>query len=88
MSSFSYLLKTRFEDKLDIVIGLHAEPGEYIVPMTCNYWWKMAVKHNEVSEEFPLLINIRKQDDYLEVENTLRIKHVGEDSEEYRIEKH
>ena len=80
MRSFTYLLKTRFEDKLDIVIGLHAESGEYIVPMTLQLLVENAVKHNEVSEEFPLIINIRKQDDYLEVENTLRTKHVGEDS--------
>lgn len=80
MRSFTYLLKTRFEDKLDIVIDLQAAPGEYIVPMTLQLLVENAVKHNEVSEAYPLIISIRKNEDYLEVENSLRIKHVGEDS--------
>jgi two-component system, LytTR family, sensor kinase len=80
MRSFTYLLKTRFEDKLNIVIDLQAEPGEYIVPMTLQLLVENAVKHNEVSEAFPLKISIRKNEGYLEVENSLRIKHVGEDS--------
>jgi len=80
MRSFTYLLKTRFEDKLDIVIDLEAATGEYIVPMTLQLLVENAVKHNEVSEAFPLIIIIRKNEDYLEVENSLRIKHVGEDS--------
>ena len=80
MRSFTYLLKTRFEDKLQIDIDLQALPGEYIVPMTLQLLVENAVKHNEVSEAFPLRITIRKNEDYLEVENTLQIKHVGEDS--------
>jgi LytS/YehU family sensor histidine kinase len=39
-----------------------------------------AVKHNEVSEAFPLRISVRKNHNYLEVENIIRTKNVGEDS--------
>jgi two-component system LytT family sensor kinase len=80
MRSFSYLLKMRFEDKLNIVIDLQASSDEYIVPMTLQLLVENAVKHNEVSEAYPLIINIRKKGDYLEVENALRIKNAGEDS--------
>ncbi|MEI6750167.1 MAG: histidine kinase [Bacteroidota bacterium] len=80
MQSFIYLLKTRFENKLKIVIELKPSPDEYIVPMTLQLLVENAVKHNEVSEAYPLVINITKNEDYLEVENTLRIKNVGEDS--------
>lgn len=80
MRSFTYLLKTRFEEKLDIVIDMQVVPGEHIVPMTLQLLVENAVKHNEVSEAFPLTIRIRKNEDYLEVENTMRIKSVGEDS--------
>ncbi|TAL64351.1 MAG: hypothetical protein EPN88_11070 [Bacteroidetes bacterium] len=80
MRSFTYLLKTRFEDKLDIVIDLKTDPGEYIVPMTLQLLVENAVKHNEVSEAYPLIISIRKNEDYLEIENSLRIKHVSENS--------
>jgi sensor histidine kinase YesM len=80
MQSYIYLLKTRFEDKLDLKIDLEAAPNEHLVPMTLQLLVENAVKHNEVSEAFPLEISIRKVNDYLEVENSLRVKMVGEDS--------
>ena len=80
MNSYLYLLKTRFEDKLDIKIDLEAETDELIVPMTLQLLVENAVKHNEVSEAFPLRISIRRNVNYLEVENSLRIKKVGENS--------
>jgi len=80
MNSYIYLLKTRFEDKLDLKIELKAETDELIVPMTLQLLVENAVKHNEVSEAFPLQIIIRRKENYLEVENSLRIKKVGEDS--------
>ncbi|MCX6238493.1 MAG: hypothetical protein NTY07_13205, partial [Bacteroidia bacterium] len=78
--SFTFLLKTRFEDKLNIENDIQAGPDDYIVPMTLQLLIENAVKHNEVSEAFPLRISIRKNKDYLEVENGLRSKNVGEDS--------
>ena len=48
--------------------------------MTLQLLIENAVKHNEVSEAFPLRISIRKNEDYLEVENNLQLKNVGEDS--------
>lgn len=80
MKSYIYLLKTRFEDKLELNIGLNAEPDELIVPMTLQLLVENAVKHNEISEAYPLQINIRRDSSYLEVENTLRVKKVGENS--------
>ncbi len=78
--SFTFLLKTRFEEKLKINIDVHANPDEYIVPMTLQLLIENAVKHNEVSEAFPLWIWVRKVDDCLEVENNLQPKSVGDDS--------
>jgi LytS/YehU family sensor histidine kinase len=80
MQSYIYLLKTRFEEKLDLSIDLKAEAGELIVPMTMQLLVENAVKHNEISEAFPLKVNISRNNDYLVVENTLKIKKVGEDS--------
>ena len=80
MNSYIYLLKTRFEDKLVLEIEIEAAADELIVPMTLQLLVENAVKHNEVSEAFPLHIHIRRNETYLEVENTLRIKKVGEDS--------
>jgi len=80
MGSFTFLLKTRFEDKLIIENNVQAKSDEYIVPMTLQLLIENAVKHNEVSEAFPLRISLRKNNDYLEVENEVRPKNVGEDS--------
>jgi two-component system, LytTR family, sensor kinase len=80
MRSFTYLLKTRFEDKLIISINVNPDPDEFIVPMTLQLLVENAVKHNEVSEIYPLKISIIKNQDYLKVENPLRLKNVGEDS--------
>jgi two-component system, LytTR family, sensor kinase len=80
MHSYIYLLKTRFEEKLDLVIDLESEPQELIVPMTLQLLIENAVKHNEVSEAFPLRISIRRNNTYIEVENTLQVKKVGENS--------
>ncbi len=80
MHSYVYLLKTRFEDKLELEMDLQAGPDEMIVPMTLQLLVENAVKHNEVSEAFPLQIHIRRNDAFLEVENSLRVKRVGENS--------
>lgn len=80
MHSYIYLLKTRFEDKLELKIDLEAASNELIVPMTLQLLVENAVKHNEVSEAFPLQIHISRNNGYIEVENTLRVKKVGEDS--------
>jgi len=80
IDAFTFLLKTRFEDKLIIDLDVEAKPEEYIVPMTLQLLIENAVKHNEVSEAFPLRISIRKNLDYLEIENRLQPRNVGEDS--------
>jgi hypothetical protein len=78
--SFTFLLKTRFEEKLKIEIDVQVHPEEYIVPMTLQLLIENAVKHNEVSEAYPLRISVRKVDGCLEVENNLQPKSVGDDS--------
>jgi two-component system, LytTR family, sensor kinase len=80
MNSYIYLLKTRFEDKLELRIDMEAAPDELIVPMTLQLLVENAVKHNEVSDAFPLRIHIRRDNSYLEVENSLQRKKVGEES--------
>jgi len=78
--SFIFLLKTRFESKLEILLDIETNSDEYIVPMTLQLLIENAVKHNELSESYPLRITIGKNGDYLEVHNGLRTKNVGENS--------
>jgi LytS/YehU family sensor histidine kinase len=77
--SYTFLLKTRFEDKLEIEINVQPNPDDYIVPMTLQLLIENAVKHNEVSEAFPLRILVSKKGDALEVENRLKPKNIGDD---------
>ena len=80
ISSYAFMLKTRFEEKLKIDIDMEVGPEDYIVPMTLQLLIENAVKHNEVSEAYPLRISIHRKGDFLEVENNLQPKNVGDDS--------
>ena len=80
--SFTFLLKTRFENKLNIENEVQEPADNYIVPMTLQLLVENAVKHNEISETYPLWITIRKNHDYLEVENGIQPKKAGEDSKQ------
>jgi len=80
IESYTFMLKTRFEEKLSINIDVEPRPDDYLVPMTLQLLIENAVKHNEVSEAFPLCINIRRNEDSLEVENNLQPKKAGDTS--------
>lgn len=80
IQAFTFLLKTRFEEKLKIEIDVEPTPDDFIVPMALQLLIENAVKHNEVSEAYPLRISIRKNGDSLEVENNVQPKSVGDDS--------
>ncbi len=80
LDSYIYLLKTRFGDKLDLTINLSPGNSELIVPMTLQLLVENAVKHNEVSSRYPLSVAVRRNGDFIEVENSLRKKNAGEDS--------
>jgi hypothetical protein len=80
IQSYTFMLKTRFEEKLTIDIDVQPRPDDYLVPMTLQLLIENAVKHNEVSEAFPLRITIRRNEDSLEVENNLKPKDVGGNS--------
>lgn len=78
IKSFTFLMKTRFENKLTIEINVKCEPEDYIVPMALQLLIENAVKHNEISEANPLCITVSKNGDYLDVENNYQPKSTGE----------
>lgn len=80
MKSYAFLLKTRFGDKLRLDIELNPELNAHIVPMTLQLLVENAVKHNELSEKFPLRISIRQNGEYIEVENVVKPKPAGNNS--------
>ena len=78
--SYIFLLKIRFENKLNIKTDVEVQANDYLIPMTLQLLIENAVKHNEVSAEFPLSVSIRKKNEFIEVENNLQPKDVGENS--------
>ena len=78
--AYSYLLKTRFEEKLSIRVEVEAKEHELIVPMTLQLLVENCVKHNEISAAQPLRIQIVRNGGYLTVENNLQPKAAGEHS--------
>jgi len=80
LNAYIYLLKTRFGEKLDLKINCAADASVMIVPMTLQLLVENAVKHNEVSEHFPLTVEIRRNGNAIEVENSRRHKNAGDDS--------
>jgi LytS/YehU family sensor histidine kinase len=77
---YTYLLKTRFNDKLHINIEVEDSDDHYLIPMTLQLLVENAVKHNEISEKYPLNVTIRLNGDYIEVENSVKKKKTIEKS--------
>jgi sensor histidine kinase YesM len=78
--AYSFLLRTRFEEKLTINQEFEAEEDEMIVRMTLQLLIENCVKHNEISAQKPLSIEILRKGDYLRVENNLQLKPAGIES--------
>jgi len=80
IKAYSYLLQTRFEEKLRIELDFKARKDEMIVPMTLQLLIENCVKHNEISASQPLSIKIFRNGDSIRVENILQLKPGGIDS--------
>lgn len=78
MNSYCFLLNIRLEEKLKVSNTVDSNTQGLIVPMSLQLLVENAVKHNEVSEKFPLEIIIRANHEYIEVENAIKLKETGE----------
>ena len=74
IKSYTFLLKIRFEDKLDVVLDIPAEARHRfrVAPLTLQLLVENAVKHNQMSAAHPLLVSIEVVADELVVRNTLQ----------------
>lgn len=73
LESYSYLIKTRYRDRFELDIALDKEHlKKEIPPLALQVLVENAVKHNEISEEHPLKVNIFYKDNYIHVENAIR----------------
>ncbi|WP_160131640.1 sensor histidine kinase [Kordia antarctica] len=80
------LLKYRYEDAFHYTLPEKTKFICFIIPLALQQVIENTIKHNEVSNEMPLKITIRIQDDYLIVQNTKRLKKLTEVSKGTGIE--
>jgi len=80
INKYMFLLKIRFEDKLSININLPNTTKDVIIPLALQLLIENAVKHNEISSQNPLKIEIIRDDDYISISNNTKPKRIGESS--------
>lgn len=80
IDSYLYLLKKRFGESLKISLQVEQEVRQhYIVPMALQMLVENAVKHNIISKNKPLQINILAENDQLlVVQNNLQRKEIND----------
>lgn len=79
--SYIFLLRMRYDTNLTIQTEITAEFTDHrLPPLTIQTLVENAVKHNEISKEFPLLISIQTTPNgYLQVTNKIQEKLTPED---------
>lgn len=75
MNAYIFLLKTRFGDNLAVNINVPAEKMQKkIVPLSLQILMENAIKHNIVSAEKPLHIDVFAENGSLVISNNLQMK--------------
>ncbi len=75
LNAYTFLLKTRFDKNLEV--NIHIAPEKLlkrIVPLSLQILMENAIKHNIVSAEKPLQINVFAENGSLVVSNNLQMK--------------
>lgn len=79
--SYTYLLKIRFDKNIIFNIIIPDDKLNVLIPpMAVQMLVENAIKHNEISSEFPLTIIIKTNEHTLEVSNNLRLRNDVETS--------
>lgn len=75
MRAYAFLLQTRFGDNLDITINVPEEKlNKKIMPLSLQILMENAIKHNIVSSDKPLKVNVYAENGKLVVSNNLQKK--------------
>jgi two-component system LytT family sensor kinase len=82
IDAYTFLLKIRFDEKLQVVITVsETDANRYaIAPLTLQLLIENAVKHNQMSAQKPLLVSIYTEGDYLIVANPLQLRPQNDNS--------
>ncbi|MCB0761012.1 MAG: histidine kinase [Flavobacteriales bacterium] len=80
IETYTFLLSTRFEGAFKVHMDVSPTEEQYLVPMSLQLLIENAVKHNELSVQSPLSIEVIQSGNRISVSNPVRPKKVGEDS--------
>jgi two-component system LytT family sensor kinase len=81
LNSYYFLQKIRFGNNLTIEVQVEAQKlNQYILPLSIQLLIENAIKHNEISSEYPLMISVFSEGDFLWVKNNLQKKVSTENS--------
>jgi len=73
-SKYLYLQQIRHGDSLKVEINTRDEQKIRVVPLSIQLLIENAIKHNEVSEDNPLIIKISVKDQFIVIENNLQLR--------------
>ena len=75
IESYIFLLKTRFDQNLKVIIDIPDQKKNYqVAPMVVQLLVENAIKHNIVSKAKPLTVSIRESNGELTICNNLQLK--------------
>ena len=74
IDSFTFLLKTRFENRVSFNIDLPTNENEFIIPMALQLLIENCIKHNEATTKNPLIISVVRKNQRIVVTNNLQRK--------------
>ncbi|MCP9751109.1 sensor histidine kinase [Ferruginibacter sp. HRS2-29] len=81
MNAYAFLLQTRFGNNLQVSIDVPEEKlGKRLVPLSLQLLMENAIKHNIVSAQRPLKIEVFTENGRLVVRNNLQVKNQLHDS--------
>jgi hypothetical protein len=73
LEAFVFLMKIRFGDRFNTVIEVQDRSGK-VAPLTLQMLLENALKHNEISKDSPLSVEIKQENDFIIVKNNLQTK--------------
>ncbi|MEY5040561.1 MAG: hypothetical protein RLZZ414_82 [Bacteroidota bacterium] len=81
LNRYIFLLKSRFEDNLQVNIDLPKEVLPLSIPtLTLQNLVENAIKHNVISKKYTLIIDIKFEDDCIIIQNPINLKSNSETS--------
>ncbi len=79
--SYIYLIQIRFDTNIKFEINLNESDNKKLIPpLALQMLIENAIKHNEISAEFPLKVVIRTENNKLVVENNIKLRANKEES--------